>query len=302
MADQTLPPVVVYGSPSDPTYGLGATIGTFGSGYVGGSGPTGGVDPTVAFMNSMPNGKACYAALQNNDQMALLQAFFEGLSGRNAAFIIPQLQGWGNFTQYLAAGGWKQLAGATQYTFPDNTGTAVVPLSTIYVKGGKTNYATSPDFYGNPLLFISGIYYWIKGGGAARSVNIASLKLNMDQNLIPPLAAAIAANAPGSYGFANTNFSFNVFDAGLSARDAAGLLGHVDGDFSGTLTIGGDGSWSFNGDFGVHPDVYDANAGNRTLFQEAGTTFLRALGDTFGHNDYQINILGRQSLSLSGHR
>ena len=101
MADKTPPPVVVFCNPIDPTYGLGPTIGTYGSGYVGGSGPFGGVDPDVAFRSSMPNGNKVYQALQSNDQMALLQAFFEGLSGRNAAFSMPQLQGWGNFTKYL---------------------------------------------------------------------------------------------------------------------------------------------------------------------------------------------------------
>lgn len=156
------------------------------------------------------------------------------------------------------------------------------------------------DFYGTALMPIAGIYYWLFGGGATRYVNIGALGLSMVPSDFKPVMDAVAANGPGTYTI-NEPFQYNSFRFMLNLH-AAGLLGRVSGNVSGTVSVGADGNWAFDGSYTLNPDRYDADHSNRTYMQEKLTDFLRFLGDRFGSNDYQIVIEGSQKINFSGRK
>lgn len=156
------------------------------------------------------------------------------------------------------------------------------------------------DFFGTALMPIAGIYYWLFGGGATRYVNIGALGLSMVPSDFKPVMDAVAANGPGTY-VINEPFQYNSFRFMLNLH-AAGLLGRVSGNVTGTLNVGADGSWAFDGSYSLNPDRYDADHSNRTYMQEKLTDFLRFLGDRFGSNDYQIVIEGSQKIKFSGRK
>lgn len=165
-------------------------------------------------------------------------------------------------------------------------------------------YRANPiDFYGNVLMPLTAIGYWLFGGGIDRNVRIESLGLKMAATDFKPLTAVLSDVSKGAGTYkVEEPFSYNIFDQSPINLPAAGTLGRVSGNLKGNLVVGADSSYTFSGVFTLNRDLYDAGGSNRTPTQEGLTTFLRGLGDVFGHTDYYINILGEQKVSFSGKR
>lgn len=161
------------------------------------------------------------------------------------------------------------------------------------------DHSAHPDFFGTPLMFMAGLYYWLYGKGETRYVNIGSLNLQMVTRDIPPVRDAVAANGPGIYPI-NSPFTYNTFGPGYLTSFAGLLLGRVSGNVSGVLTIAANGTYVFTGTYTLNPDVFDADPSHRPPVQEALTTILRAIGDQFGHVDFTTVVLGSQPLILKG--
>ena len=247
------------------------------------------------------NGQNMFPIAQQGDVEGAMQAFFSGLNGLPAAEVKKQLQ--------MHADAQKWLLNM-QVISPSSVATSyavIAPRNTEQLYGTsyfkRQDFANTPqhyDFFGTALMPIAGIYYWLFGDGQTRYVNIGALNLSMVPSDFAPIMNAVSANGPGTYAI-NQPFQYNAFRFAINLW-AAGLLGRVSGNVAGNLTIGGDGSWSFDGGFTLNPDKYDADHSNRTYMQEKLTNFLRYLGDTFGNKDYQIVIEGSQRIQLSGHK
>lgn len=110
-----------------------------------------------------------------------------------------------------------------------------------------------------------------------------------------------AENQAGTYQLSDASFSYNTFKS-LSDLPVALTVGRVSGKINGNLTINFDGSFSFSGYYNLNDDKFDADPSNRPWLQEALTTFLAQLGETFGHTDYTIHFQGDQPVSFEGMR
>jgi len=248
------------------------------------------------------NGQGLFATANQGDSQGALQACFDGLVGLTEEQFKSQLRLHSDCQKYMLS----TLVSSRGYV--SGTGNAgEVHYSTAYfrIMSGK-KYSQKVidsqhyDFYGTPLMPIAGIYYWLFGGGKTRYVNIGSLGLAMVPSDFKPVMDAVATKGPGTYAI-NDQFEYNAFRFMLNLY-AAGLIGRISGNVSGTLNIGSDGSWQFDGYYTLKPDAYDADHSNRTYMQEKLTDFLRFLGDRFGYNNYLIVIEGSQKISFSGRK
>jgi len=248
------------------------------------------------------NGQGLFATANQGDSQGALQACFDGLVGLTEEQFKSQLRLHSDCQKYMLS----TLVSSRGYV--SGTGNAgEVDYSTAYfrIMSGK-KYSQKVidsqhyDFYGTPLMPIAGIYYWLFGGGKTRYVNIGSLGLAMVPSDFKPVMDAVATKGPGTYAI-NDQFEYNAFRFMLNLY-AAGLIGRISGNVSGTLNIGSDGSWQFDGYYTLKPDAYDADHSNRTYMQEKLTDFLRFLGDRFGYNNYLIVIEGSQKISFSGRK
>lgn len=248
------------------------------------------------------NGQGLFATANQGDSQGALQACFDGLVGLTEEQFKSQLRLHSDCQKYMLS----TLVSSRGYV--SGTGNAgEVDYSTAYfrIMSGK-KYSQKVidsqhyDFYGTPLMPIAGIYYWLFGGGRTRYVNIGSLGLAMVPSDFKPVMDAVATKGPGTYAI-NDQFEYNAFRFMLNLY-AAGLIGRISGSVSGTLNIGSDGGWQFDGYYTLKPDAYDADHSNRTYMQEKLTDFLRFLGDRFGYKNYLIVIEGSQKISFSGRR
>lgn len=248
------------------------------------------------------NGQGLFATANQGDSQGALQACFDGLVGLTEEQFKSQLRLHSDCQKYMLS----TLVSSRGYV--SGTGNAgEVDYSTAYfrIMSGK-KYSQKVidsqhyDFYGTPLMPIAGIYYWLFGGGKTRYVNIGSLGLAMVSSDFKPVMDAVATKGLGTYAI-NDQFEYNAFRFMLNLY-AAGLIGRISGNVSGTLNIGSDGGWQFDGYYTLKPDAYDADHSNRTYMQEKLTDFLRFLGDRFGYKNYLIVIEGSQKISFSGRR
>jgi hypothetical protein len=251
------------------------------------------------------NGPAVWDASYTSDSLAVMNAVFAGLSGQTASAVLDQ------FKLHVAAHifmltDYAQASTANAYYVGDNSGRATEYFYGIADNASKLAISNplpthSVDFYGTPLMPIAAIGYWLYGSGADRYVHIESLNLQMVVSDFSPITEVLnsATTTAGSYAI-NKAFTYNVFSKTPINLPAAGMLGRVSGNVQGTLAVAADGTYSFTGQYTLNDDLYDAGTSNRTPTQEALTTFLRALGDTFGHTDYTIKIMGAKSITFSG--
>lgn len=248
------------------------------------------------------NGENLFPIANKGDSEGSLQACFNGFVGLTEAQVKDQLRLHADCQKYMLQN--LRSSGIYALTYPGGTQTSYAQAY-YFLKAEKesTQKFISQqhyDFFGTALMPIAGIYYWLFGGGATRYVNIGALGLSMVPSDFKPVMDAVAANGPGTYAI-NEPFQYNSFRFMLNLH-AAGLLGRISGNVSGTLSVGADGSWEFNGSYSLNPDRYDADHSNRTYMQEKLTDFLRFLGDRFGSNDYQIVIEGSQKIKFSGRK
>lgn len=304
-----LPATVIYAYPPEGTpysYGVGPVVDPL-------------LDEMMAAHNMYMNGSAAlyngpgiWDAFRTGSTLKVMEECFKGLSGKNKSEVEQQLRyhcegGLGFFSSfatippenkyiYVGKGAYGTADWMTQNQYGyQMAGLLVDNLSVPYREN-------EVDFYGTLMMPLAAIGYWIFGGGKPRNVHIGSLNLQMLARDFQPIAALL--NDAGSVGQFEINqpFSYNIFDKAPIDVPAAGMLGRVSGNVKGTLVIQPDGTYGFNGSYSLNRDYYDADKSNRTWAQEALTTFLKGLGESFGHNDYYINILGEQAVQYSGTR
>lgn len=300
-----LPTITIYANPpkGDPYWGLGGNSN-------GPVMPPPGAPPgnigTIG-METVANGEKFFAAANEKDPISVVDAFFQGLSGRSAAYVYTQLRYVGLFTQWMAAGGYQQVVGANQFGLTPAQAANTSTIFGLYATQQKQLLPIEDfRFYGGPLMPFAGIYYWIEGRGAPRSMDVRSMNLDMEITDFKPITDIISNRemGPGTYQI-SAHFSTNLFNHMPFDFWAAGLLGRVGGTINGTLVMHGSEAltpYSFNGEFTLDPDIYDADPSNRPFYQEALTDFLRAIGNLFGHTDYQIKFPGSQPVSFNGVR
>ncbi|WP_242201959.1 MULTISPECIES: lipid II-degrading bacteriocin [unclassified Pseudomonas] len=304
-----LPATVIYAYPpegSPYSYGVGVVVNPF-------------MDDMLIAQNmfqnaseALYNGSGIWGAFETRSTLKVMEECFKGLSGKTYAEVEQQFRyhcegGLAFFSSfatvppenkylYVGNGAYGSADWMTQNQYGyQMAGLLVPPLSVPY-------RAEPVDFYGTMMMPLAAIGYWIFGGGQPRNVHIGSLNLQMLPRDFQPIATLL--NDPGNVGSFEVGapFSYNIFDKAPLDVPAAGMLGRVSGNVKGTLDIQPDGTYVFNGSYSLNSDFYDADKSNRTWAQEALTTFLKGLGDTFGHDDYYINVLGEQSVQYSGKR
>ncbi|WP_421526437.1 lipid II-degrading bacteriocin [Pseudomonas yamanorum] len=257
------------------------------------------------FVEVISNGSALYNAMWTNNTLTVMSECIRGLSGKPESEVRSQMNMHctagifaleyysrlpGKFGPYFVGAGQSWLCMSTYAT-----------STTAKPEAVQNSHAI--DFYGDPMMPIQAIAYWIYGGGITRNVRIESLNLQMVATDFQPIVSILSDpnNSVGAYRI-KSPFSYNVFDKAPIDLPAAGMLGRISGEVEGTLQIMTDGTYQFNGVYHLNPDLYDAGSSNRTPSQEGLTTFLRQLGETFGHTDYSINIIGEKTVDFSGSR
>jgi hypothetical protein len=247
------------------------------------------------------NGHLMFAAANKNKLEEAFLAFLSGLNGLNAPQLAQQLAYHARVQRELSyIGKINSYPDNAQLKLTSSIATEAVYSRTWFMTQDTPERAVDYDFYGTPIMAATGLYYWLFGDGQDRNVHISSLDLKINVGDIKPIANAINIQGPGTYQI-NEGFSINTFDHAEN-WGTAGLLGRIGGTISGQLSIGADNSYSFNGNYSLGSDFYNADLSNRTWLQESATDFLRFLGDTFGHKDYTINVIGSQPIQFSGHK
>jgi len=294
-----LPPTVIYGSSdSSETYAYDSSWdASFQS-----------VPPYVRQILEIPliasattlNGEAVWDAVADGDSVTALNEVCKGISNQTYDIVKRQLamHCYGAFS--LGNAGLYSLAADQNATLKDYYGqflTSGVDWTAAWGTHGV-------DFVGTPLMPVAAIGYWLFGGGIDRYVHIGSLDLQVVSTDFTPITDILndASKGAGIYQLQASPFSYNTFSRAPLDLPAAGMIGRISGSLTGTLTITADGQYSFSGSFTLNPDRYDADLSNRSWAQEALTTFLRQLGDTFGHADYTINFLDAQKVEFTGSR
>ena len=245
------------------------------------------------------NGLHVFTAANVLDIEGAMNASFVGLNGLNAQELKAQLTMHAAIQKSLLETRVALAAPASFVVRPQER-TEVLYASVTWGRNtAKVDHSAHPDFFGTPLMFMAGLYYWLYGSGQTRYVNIGSLNLQMVTRDISPVRDAVALNGPGTYNI-NSPFTYNTFGPGYLTSFAGLLLGRVSGNVAGVLTIAVDGSYVFDGSYTLNPDVFDADPNHRPPVQEALTTMLRAIGNQFGHVDYTIEVLGSQPFKLKG--
>ncbi|UPG89323.1 lipid II-degrading bacteriocin [Luteibacter aegosomaticola] len=313
MSAVNLSPVPVFGFTHDPYYGLGDNASynnkLFNPGPVTPPGVPGLPPQNPEFFGqaAMTNGPKVFAAAQTGDPIATAEAFFQGLSARTGNFVLGQLSIWKDFQVVLSEGYNRPISCNDGGLIGPDGRLSITALAGLYVTHAG-NYPIrvedpSYDFWGTPLMFASGMYYYVAGGGKKRRVRISSLGLHLVPRDFEPVDEILknALNGPGNYVISGP-FEHNIFDRGVADVWAAGLLGRVRGWVNGDLEIRADHSYHFRGSFSLAEDTYDVGASNRPFIQEALTSFLEGVGNTLGHTNYQIEIVGSEPVEGGGVR
>ncbi|MFJ4431905.1 lipid II-degrading bacteriocin [Pseudomonas sp. NPDC089395] len=261
----------------------------------------------VAAENMCLNGTEIWKAVEKNESLAALDATCKGFSAQSLTVLEQQLRihCYSAFAMNDQAKtqGWSPdgLFGENVISARFGYGTFLSSSSTAWSKAFDRHEL---DFYGTPLMPVAAIGYWLFGDGITRNVRIGSLNLKMVATDFTPITNLLAnpSTGPGTYRLNAESFSYNTFSKAPLDIPVAGMIGRVSGNLTGDLTVFADGNYNFSGSYTLNPDVYDADQSNRTWGQEALTTFLRALGDKFGHADYEIHFIGSQNVQFSGVR
>ncbi|WP_181885612.1 lipid II-degrading bacteriocin [Trinickia dinghuensis] len=297
----SLPTINVYGSPptGDAFYGIDMAASSAPM-------PPKGAPPFSVHdigAKVVANGKRVFKMAEGGDPIATMDEFFKGLSGRSAEYVWGQIRSLGAFTQWLANGGYSQLIGANSYGLLPAQSSNITMMYGLYFSQHANTPISEFKFYGNPFMPIAAIHYWINGNGADRTIDIPSLNLSMGLNDFSPIKNIVnnLSMGPGSYAI-DASFSTNLFAHGTKDLWAAGVIGRISGQVTGTLNIDQAGTYAFNDSYTLLPDVFNADRSHRPFPQEQMTDFLRAIGDLFGHTDYTIKFSGSGSISFSGPR
>ncbi|WP_272148358.1 lipid II-degrading bacteriocin [Burkholderia cepacia] len=243
----------------------------------------------------------------HGDMISVTEEFFKFLfEHRNEIFWRNQLTLIGEFTGWLARGGYQNFPGANSYNLNRALG-QYGDVSTLFgIYANQLNGirpASEFQFYGNPFMFIGAVYYWAFGNGERRSINLESMNLRMGVSDFELIRSSIdnPGYGPGTYPI-DGPFSTNVFSHGAQDFWSATTVGRVSGHVRGTLTMQEDNTYRFAGSYTLNPDKFDADRSNRPFLQEWMTTVLREIGSTLGHTDYQIYFTGEKEISFSGQR
>lgn len=278
------------------------------------------MDARILFENAealLFNGEELWRAAgkwsAQSNPLKVMEECFKGLSGKTKAQVERQFRYHCEGALSFARG-YSGLPAANKYLYvgagPHGFGGSVTQnvyanqIAFQEVPPLAAPYRANPiDFYGNVMMPLTAIGYWLFGGGKDRNVRIESLGLKMIATDFDPIRNILndASKPAGSYPI-DDFFSYNIFNQSPINLPAAGTFGRVSGNLKGELVLKADGSYTFSGGFTLKQDQYDAGGSNRTPTQEALTTFLRGLGDVFGHQDYYINFLGEQKVNFSGKR
>ncbi|HHY6931476.1 TPA: lipid II-degrading bacteriocin [Burkholderia ambifaria] len=243
----------------------------------------------------------------HGDMISTTEEFFKFLfEYRNEIFWRNQLTLVGEFTEWLARGGYQNFPGANSYNLNVALGQYgdVSTLFGIYANQLNGIRPVSEfQFYGNPFMFIGAVYYWVFGNGERRSINLESMNLRLSASDFKLIQDSIdnPGYGPGTYSI-DGPFSTNIFNHGAHDFWSATTVGRVSGHVRGTLTMQQDNTYRFVGSYTLNPDKFDADSSNRPFLQEWMTTVLREIGSMLGHADYQIYFTGEKEVSFSGQR
>lgn len=275
-------------------------------------GPIAGFPPEVRQIMAIPlaargstlNGDAVWSAAATNDARATTVEVAKGLSGQSGPAIQGQLALHAFMSAALGTG--RSQANGPYVLDTQDAANLYMAYGQVLVSDQNVWSGFGPnaiDFVGDVFMPITGIGYWLFGNGITRKVQTKSLDLHMNVSDFSPIQKILSDSVtygPGPYTITE-HFEYNTFSHQADLA-AAGLIGRISGTVYGTLIIGQDGSYTFSGEYNINDDVYDAPTSNRTWQQEALTTFLRDLGEVFGHTDYTIQFLGNVPIQFSGYR
>ncbi|MGE7993354.1 lipid II-degrading bacteriocin [Pseudomonas sp. NPDC089554] len=250
------------------------------------------------------NGEAVWAAALAANPYLMMQEICKGLSNQPLFSVRTQL-GIHTYANYM----WGENGPAAgKYLFPLD---GSFDLQYGYGQFLATNNwidaplfaAHSVDFFGVPTMPFAAMGYWLFGNGLPRYVDVRSLNLAMGVSDFGPINQILTNPdvGEGVYQVSEAPFSYNTFNS-LSDLPVALTVGRVSGKVTGDLTVHADGSYYFSGYYNLNDDKFDADPSNRPWLQEALTTFLMQLGETFGHTDYTIHFQGDQPISFEGER
>ncbi|MBD8597361.1 MULTISPECIES: lipid II-degrading bacteriocin [Pseudomonas] len=253
------------------------------------------------------NGEAVWAAASAADAHKMMDEIAKGLSSQPVDMVRTQL-GIHAYANYIwgengpAVGKFGQALDGSldlQYGYGQFLAANLINIDTI----GTILGPHAVDFYGIPTMPFAALGYWIFGGGAPRYADVRSLDLAITVADLNPVKQILSdpAYQAGTYQITAEPFSYNTFN-NVSDLPVALTVGRVSGNLTGALTINADGSYSFSGSYTLNDDKFDADPSNRPWLQEALTTFLMQMGETFGHADYVIHFQGAQSVNFTGVR
>ena len=250
------------------------------------------------------NGEAVWAAAAAGDAHGVMNEICKGLSGQSPNMVRNQLgmhvyanYVWGTYG--VPAGDFgTPLDGSTQLQMDYGQF-----LSSDNWYNSSLFAQHTRDFYGIVTMPFAAMGYWIYGNGLPRYADVRSLNLAIEARDFGPINEILSnpEKQAGTYTLSEAPFSYNTFK-NASDLPVALTVGRVSGKVTGDLTINADGSYSFSGYYSLNDDKFDADPSNRPWVQEALTTFLMEMGETFGHTDYTIHFQGDQPVSFNGVR
>ncbi|WP_287812495.1 hypothetical protein [Pseudomonas sp.] len=178
------------------------------------------------------NGENVFKAADAYDTQGAMNASFVGLNGLTDVELKAQLTMHAAIQKNLLKDRASRGAVASvAVAAPERTEVAYA-TATWGHNTATVDHSKHPDFFGTPLMFMAGVYYWLYGNGERRYVNIGSLNLQMVTSDIAPIREAVAANGPGTYSI-NSPFTYNTFGPGYLTSFAGLLLGRVSGNVTG---------------------------------------------------------------------
>jgi hypothetical protein len=260
-AQGTLPTITVYGQPLNGDVHWGTSSSNSPSMMLGNPAP----GYRAAAASAITNGSNVLKAADTGDPIATLDEFFKGLSAQPRWYVQRQIEMVGAFTQWLRNGGYKRFYGQNEFGLqptgqhPGYRYGMGSMFGVYYDELSRLPPISDFGFYGNPLMPIAAIYYWVAGGGVPRSIDIRSLNLRMGLGDFKPIKDVLSNSnySVGTYQVSSF-FSTNLFTHAPTDLWAAGTLGRIGGDINGVLTINADNTYVFNGSYTLHPDKFDA--------------------------------------------
>nr|SAY46179.1 Colicin-M [Serratia marcescens] len=181
----------------------------------------------------------------------------------------------------------KRFAQTESYR-ADHPETAYFDIKAVENEPGKKVTA-------NAFAPFLGMWNYLKADGAPLSLDVTSIGLTFNRDILTPVSFALNNNPPGQYPISG-NFGKSVFDDNFFV---ASLLGRISMTTEGTLTINESGSWSYTGEVRSFNDTFDANFDpSRGEIAQAATTIL----SWFPGQPFPIELPGTIPVELSGQR